>query len=150
MASRLIWTVLAFAAMLLCCQSASAQIIINLPTVDNFNVRTTVMVPDGGQMLLGGVRRGSFGAATRGVPGFSNLPVANRLFKNRGIGQTVNSRTASVTTTIIILDEIESQVMAEANRRAQWEIEKNANLDPKTVQKAKFLSRNIGKRKRHR
>ncbi len=130
---------------------SQAQIVITLPSVDTFNVRTTVMVPDGGQMLLGGVNRGSFGSVTRGVPGLSNVPGANRLFKNRGIGRETGTSTATVTPRIIIMKEIESEVMAEANRRAKTRIIENANLDPKTVEQAKFLSRNMGKKpKRHR
>ena len=129
-------------------QRVEAQVVIQLPTVNSFNVRTTVMVPDGGQMLLGGVNRGSSGGISEGVPGLSNVPGVNRLFKNRGIGRQIGSSTASVTARVISLQETEAQVMAEANRRAEIEIRKNANLDPKVVRKAEFMSRNIGKRKR--
>jgi type II secretory pathway component GspD/PulD (secretin) len=141
---------LAAIAAMICCieQSSDAQVVIQLPTVNTFNVRTTVMVPDGGQMLLGGVNRGSYGGISEGLPGFSNIPGANRLFRNRGIGKQIGSSTASVTARVISLQETEAQVMAEANRMAEVEIRKNANLDPKVVRKAEFMSRNIGKRKR--
>ena len=128
-------------------QFTEGQIIISLPTVRTFNVNTTVMVPDGGQMLLGGVKRGSYGSVTRGVPGLSNLSGANRLFKNRGIGQSIGSSTGSVTPRIIIAREQEAEVMAVANQRARARIAKNRNLDPKVVRQAERLSRSIGRRR---
>ncbi len=145
---RWISAIAIFATILVLPSLASAQVVISLPTVRTFNVNTTVMVPDGGQMLLGGVKRGAYGSVTRGLPGLSNLPGASRLFKNRGIGQQIGSSTASVTARIIIAREQEESLLAEAERRAKARIAENRNLDPKVVRQAERMSRSIGRRRR--
>jgi hypothetical protein len=66
-------------------ENLSAQII-QLPTLRVFNVRTSVSVPDGGIINLGGVNRSASGSISRGVPG---LP--GPLFNNRGIGHSVGA-----------------------------------------------------------
>ena len=91
---------------------SQAQVIITLPTISTFQIDTTVMVPDGGRMLLGGVNRGSGGSISRGVPGLRNIPFAGRGFGNRGIGREMNAGNISVGTQIISLREIEAQVMS--------------------------------------
>ncbi len=80
---------------------------IQLPTISFTNVNTTVSVPDGGTILLGGVKRLSEGRVERGVPFLSNLPFANRLFKNVGIGRETESLMLMVTPRIIIQAEEE-------------------------------------------
>jgi len=80
---------------------------IQLPTVSFTNVSTTVSVPDGGTILLGGVKRLSEGRIERGVPFLSNIPFANRLFKNVGIGRETQSLMLMVTPRIIIQAEEE-------------------------------------------
>ncbi|HMO92760.1 MAG TPA: hypothetical protein PKD64_11260 [Pirellulaceae bacterium] len=103
-----------------------------LPTIEVFNINTAVMVPDGGMTYLGGVGRVRYGSNTVGVPGLSNIPGMNRLFKNRGIGHDISSSNAAVTAKIIILEELEQEVLAEAKRRQasrahQAELEKEAD-----------------------
>ena len=48
-------------------QTSCGQVVM-LPTFQFFQVRTTVSVPDGGTMLLGGVKSSSSGASSRGRP----------------------------------------------------------------------------------
>ncbi len=91
--------------------------VIQIPTIQVFNVNTAVRVPDGGYMRLGGVSSSRHSANTVGVPGLSNIPGVNRLFKNRGIGFDDSVSNVGVTAKIIILEEYEEEVMAEARRR---------------------------------
>ena len=59
---------------------------VQLPTFSFTTVSTTVSVPDGGTVLLGGIKRLSEGRNEVGVPLLSKLPYVNRLFRNVGIG----------------------------------------------------------------
>ncbi len=46
-------------------------------------VRTSVLVPDGGMLVLGGLNSEEVAEAIQGVPGLSRIPVFGNLFKNR-------------------------------------------------------------------
>jgi general secretion pathway protein D len=80
---------------------------VQLPTLSQVSVSTTVSVPDGGTVLLGGVKRLSEGRNEFGVPILSKLPYINRLFRNVGIGRTTQSLMMMVTPRIIIQEEEE-------------------------------------------
>ncbi len=128
-------------------QTTEAQVV-QLPTLNVFNINTAVSVPDGGVMLLGGVSGGSHGLNSRGVPGLSVVPLANRPFRNQGYGSTRFSRNASVSVTIISMREQEAEVLAEAERRQAFRSgEYNPNGSAETQNRAAFISRNIGRRK---
>ena len=71
---------------------------------------TTVSVPDGGTILLGGIKRLSEGRDEEGVPMLSKLPYINRLFKNVGISRTTQSLMMMVTPRIIIQEEEEERL----------------------------------------
>ncbi len=81
---------------------------VQLPTFISTSVSTTVSVPDGGTVLLGGIKRMSEGRTERGVPMLSKLPYINRLFKNVGIGRETESLMMMVTPRIIIQEEEEA------------------------------------------
>jgi general secretion pathway protein D len=83
---------------------------IQLPTFSFTTVSTTVSVPDGGTVLLGGIKRLSEGRNEFGVPGLSKIPYVNRLFKNVGIGRDTSSLMLMVTPRIIIQEEEESKM----------------------------------------
>jgi len=83
---------------------------VQLPTFAFTTVTTTVSVPDGGTILLGGIKRLSEGRNERGVPMLSKLPYINRLFKNVGIGRTTQSLMMMVTPRIIIQEEEEEKL----------------------------------------
>ena len=68
---------------------------------------TVVSVPDGGTVLLGGVKRQQEQRVERGVPFLSNIPYVSRLFKNVGIGRETSSLMLMVTPRIIIQEEEE-------------------------------------------
>ncbi len=80
---------------------------VQLPTFISTSVSTTVNVPDGGTILLGGIKRLSEGRDERGVPMIDKLPYINRLFKNVGIGRETQSLMLMVTPRIIIQEEEE-------------------------------------------
>ena len=80
---------------------------VQLPTLTFTTVTTTVSVPDGGTVLLGGIKTLSEGRSERGVPFLSNIPYINRLFKNAGIGRNTSSAMLMVTPRIIIQEEEE-------------------------------------------
>jgi general secretion pathway protein D len=80
---------------------------VQLPTFSFVTVTTTVSVPDGGTVLLGGIKRLSEGRNEFGVPMLNKLPYINRLFKNVGIGRETQSLMMTVTPRIIIQEEEE-------------------------------------------
>jgi len=83
---------------------------VQLPTFSYITVTTTVSVPDGGTVLLGGIKRLSEGRNEFGVPILNKLPYINRLFKNVGIGRETQSLMMMVTPRIIIQEEEEERL----------------------------------------
>ena len=80
------------------------------PTFGTTNISTTVNVPDGGTILLGGIKRLQEGRTERGTPILSKIPYLSRLFKNNAIGRTTNTLMMTVTPRIIIPEEEEKSV----------------------------------------
>ncbi len=56
---------------------------VQLPAIQTTTVATTVSVPDGGTLLLGGERLSGEEEIEAGVPILSQIPIINRLFTNR-------------------------------------------------------------------
>ncbi len=83
---------------------------IQLPVTSVTNVSTTVTVPDGGTVLLGGVKRLREERREFGVPILAKTPLINRLFRNIGIGRQTSSLMLMVTPRIIILEEEEARL----------------------------------------
>src|SRR5204863_6106711 len=83
---------------------------VQLPTFAITSVLTTVSVPDGGTILLGGVKRLREGRTERGIPALNKLPYISRLFKNVGIGREAQSLMMMVTPRIIIQEEQEQKL----------------------------------------
>jgi general secretion pathway protein D len=83
---------------------------IQLPETTTTNINTTVTVPDGGTVLLGGVKRMREQRLEYGVPVLSKTPLINRLFRNIGIGRRTDSLMLMVTPRIIILEEEEDRI----------------------------------------
>ena len=77
------------------------------PTLASTSVSTTVSVPDGGTILLGGIKRMREGRNERGVPILSKIPYISRLFRNVAIGRDAQSLMMMVTPRIIIQEEEE-------------------------------------------
>lgn len=74
---------------------------VQLPTFAFTTVTTTVSVPDGGTVLLGG----SEGRTERGVPTLNQIPYVSRLFNNVGVHRDPQSLMMMVTPRIIIQEE---------------------------------------------
>ena len=83
---------------------------IQLPLTTTTTLNTTVTVPDGGTVLLGGVKRMREQRLEFGVPVLSKTPMINRLFRNIGIGRRTDSLMLMVTPKIIILEEEEARL----------------------------------------
>ena len=83
---------------------------VQLPTFAFTTVTTTVSVPDGGTVLLGGIKRLREGRTERGVPILNKVPYISRLFKNVGIGREAQSLMMMVTPRIIIQEEEEEKL----------------------------------------
>ncbi|MBM3968809.1 MAG: type II and III secretion system protein [Planctomycetes bacterium] len=89
-------------------QAAGAgEITVQQPVVSQTNILTTVAVPDGGTVLLGGVKRLSESRNMAGVPILNKIPYLSRLFKNTGVGRETQSLMMMVTPRIVILEEEE-------------------------------------------
>ena len=129
--------VIAVAAMLLVAQSANAQqrpavgTTVQLPTLSRFSVNTTVSVPDGGTMYLGGIRRGAEGSARR------------RGLRSRG--RTIGGPGVSVSAKLIIGSEVD----AELERRGRLALARKARPDIHGTEsekaRASFIARNLGR-----
>ncbi len=83
---------------------------IQLPNTTTNTVTTTVTVPDGGTVLLGGVKSLTEQRVEYGVPVLSKTPLIDRLFRNVGIGRNSQSLMLMVTPRIIILEEEEERL----------------------------------------
>jgi type II secretory pathway component GspD/PulD (secretin) len=79
------------------------------PVFNTVAVVTTVMVPDGGTVLLGGLKRLSEGRNEFGPPVLSKIPYLDRLFRNVGYGREVESLMMMVTPRVIINEEEEER-----------------------------------------
>ncbi|QDT52182.1 outer membrane porin HofQ [Caulifigura coniformis] len=93
---------------------ALGQITLQQPVVDVVSVSTVVSVPDGGTVLLGGVKTLREGRNMAGVPILNKIPYVSRLFKNTGVGRETQSLMLMVTPRIIIQEE-EEQLLGVAD-----------------------------------
>jgi Flp pilus assembly secretin CpaC len=82
---------------------------IQQPVISSISVGTTVAVPDGGTVVMGGLKRLSEERSEFGPPVLSKIPYINRLFKNVGYGRNIESLLIMVTPRIIILEEEEER-----------------------------------------
>ncbi|HWY87766.1 MAG TPA: hypothetical protein VNX28_13625, partial [Gemmataceae bacterium] len=83
------------------------QMFFQQPTFTTITVNTTVNVPDGGTVLLGGLKTMSEGRNEFGPPILSKIPYLSRLFKNVAYGRDAQSLMIMVTPRIIINEEEE-------------------------------------------
>ena len=77
------------------------------PSFTSLQIATTVVCPDGGTVLLGGLKRLSESRNEFGPPFLSKIPYLNRLFKNVGVGRETAHVMIMVTPRIIINSEEE-------------------------------------------
>ena len=77
------------------------------PQFSNISLNTTVNVPDGGTVLLGGIKTMSEGRNEAGPPILDKIPYLDRLFRNVGWGREAQNLMILVTPRIIINEEEE-------------------------------------------
>jgi len=92
-------------------RNRTSGITVQQPTMAQFYVQTTVNCPDGGTVLLGGIKRLSEGRVEAGVPMLNKIPYLQRLFSNTAIGRDTQSVMMMVTPRIIIQEEEENFIM---------------------------------------
>jgi type II secretory pathway component GspD/PulD (secretin) len=90
------------------------NITVQQPVFETVFVLTTVSVPDGGTVLLGGIKRLREGRNEAGVPILGQIPYISRLFKNTGVGRETESLMLMVTPRIIIQEEEEELLESSA------------------------------------
>jgi general secretion pathway protein D len=64
--------------------SGSGEVVIELPRLQMTKIKTTVTIPDGGTLLLGGVIQGSRQDYMSGIPYLSDIPILQFLFSRKG------------------------------------------------------------------
>jgi type II secretory pathway component GspD/PulD (secretin)/tetratricopeptide (TPR) repeat protein len=79
------------------------------PAFATVTIQTTVMVPDGGTVILGGLKTLSEGRNEFGPPVLSKLPYIDRLFRNVGYGREAQSLLLMVTPRVIVNAEEEER-----------------------------------------
>jgi type II secretory pathway component GspD/PulD (secretin) len=77
------------------------------PVLNQVSVTTTATIPDGGTVVLGGMKRLSEGRNEFGPPILSKIPYIDRLFRNQAYGKETESLLIMVTPRIIINEEEE-------------------------------------------
>ncbi len=81
------------------------QMFFQQPAFTTITVSTTVNVPDGGTVLMGGLKTLNEARNEFGPPILSKIPYINRLFRNIGYGREAQSLMLMVTPRIIIQEE---------------------------------------------
>ncbi|MCH2097965.1 MAG: hypothetical protein MK142_06210, partial [Pseudomonadales bacterium] len=84
--------------------------IIQLPTLEGTQIRTTVSVPDKGTILLGGQRVVNEIEIEAGVPVLSKIPVVNRFFTNRATSKIEKTMLLLIRPEVIIHQENEDDL----------------------------------------
>ncbi|MBN1553438.1 MAG: hypothetical protein JXA11_01740 [Phycisphaerae bacterium] len=87
--------------------SGGGGLLIGLPNVTTQLIETTVSVPDGGTLLIGGQKLSGEVEREMGVPVISKLPIINRAFTNKGKLRDEQTLLILVKPTIIIQAEAE-------------------------------------------
>ena len=88
-------------------QTVTEGVTIQLPVLATTSVNTVVSVPDGGTILMGGIKRMRETRTEQGVPMLSSIPYINRLFTNVGTARETTNLMMMVTPRIIIQEEEE-------------------------------------------
>src|SRR5262249_3721316 len=84
------------------------QMFFQQPSFTTISINTTVNIPDGGTVLLGGLKTMNESRNEFGPPLLSKIPYLSRLFKNVGYGRDGQSLMIMVTPRIIINAEEEA------------------------------------------
>jgi general secretion pathway protein D len=85
------------------------QAFIQLPTMSFQRVQTTVSVPDGGTLLIGGQKLASETEVEAGVPILSKIPILKRLYSSRSMVKDEQTLLILIKPKILIQSEQEEQ-----------------------------------------
>ncbi len=91
---------------------------LQLPTIDVTQVKTSVSVPDGATLLLGGQTLAAETVREQGVPVLSKIPFLKRLFTNRATSQDEQILLILVKPTILIQKEQEQKAFPSLSSRS--------------------------------
>lgn len=83
---------------------------LELPNTDTQTLDTTVTVPDGGTLLLGGLKKINQAEREMGVPVLSKIPIINRAFTNRAKVTDDSSLLILIKPTIIVPRDEENRL----------------------------------------
>ena len=97
--------------------ATAADAFIQLPNIQRQVVRTTVSVPDGGTLLIGGMKTTQEIETEAGVPVLSKIPVLKRLYSARNIVKDEQVLLILVKPTIIIQREQEEEAFPTFGQR---------------------------------
>jgi len=89
---------------------AVQQLTIQLPVTETTEVRTTVSVPDGGTLMVGGLKFSYEQDVEEGVPILSQIPIINRLITRTAAVREKDNLIILVTPRIIIQEELEAKI----------------------------------------
>jgi general secretion pathway protein D len=85
---------------------------VTLPQTERSRVQTRVSVPDGGTLLLGGLKRTAADEKEVGVPVLSKIPILGRIFTNRSKIADQRVLLILVKPTIILQEEADAEAIA--------------------------------------
>jgi general secretion pathway protein D len=88
------------------------QYTMTLPQTERSRVKTRVSVPDGGTLLLGGLKRSAAAEKEVGVPILSKIPIIGRVFTNRSKIADQKILLILVKPTIILQEEADAEAIA--------------------------------------
>ena len=81
-----------------------------IPSMTYQSVRTSVTIPDGGSLVVGGMTQADSERVHSGVPFLSHIPFLGRLFSNNGRRETQFQTMIVVQADVVIFEEIEKHL----------------------------------------
>lgn len=90
--------------------SGMATVVLEIPSIRLQSIETTVTVPDGGTVLLGGLSRTQETDLKSGIPWLMNIPIVNFFFSRKGKLYTKRNLVVLVTAHITSMEEIEPKL----------------------------------------
>ena len=83
---------------------------VELPVLSVTKIKTTVTIPDGGTVLVGGLKREITNKSQIGIPGFLDIPFVNLLFGRKGNASLRSNLFVLINAKITIVHEEEAQL----------------------------------------
>jgi tetratricopeptide (TPR) repeat protein len=83
---------------------------VELPVLSVTKIRTSVTVPDGGTVLVGGLKREISNKSQIGIPGFLDLPILNLISGRKGVSQLRSNLFVLINAKVTIVREEEARL----------------------------------------